>query len=131
MCTSNENLTQKLRRENKASIVKEFQIYVERAFVNAAVCMQENLTLTNKFLICLPSLDSTTIEYSTIYSCLKTSVDFCPVIFTNLEKTNIYLKETSSLQLDGNLPSALDENDVSLQLDLWWAKNFETSNYTV
>ena len=41
------------------------------------------------------------------------------------------MKEISTLQFDESLPSALEENDVPIPLDLWWAKIFQTSNYPV
>ena len=41
------------------------------------------------------------------------------------------MKEISTLQLVESLPSALEENDVPVQLDLWWGKIFQTSSYPV
>ena len=63
MC-SNEKLTRKLRRENKADIVKEFQVCVKKAFINTASYMQEKFPLNNKFLMCLSGLYPTAIGHS-------------------------------------------------------------------
>ena len=108
---SNEKLTRKLRRESKADIVKEFQVCVKKAFINTAIYMQEKFPLTNKFLMCLSGLDPTAIGHPASYACLKKLADFFPTILTSTEKTDNYLKEISTLQLDGSLPSALEEND--------------------
>ena len=128
---SNEKLTRKLRHENKADIVKEFQVCDKKAFINTAIYMQEKFPLTNKFLMCLSGLDPTAIGHSASYACLKKFADFFPTILTTTEKTNNYLKEISTLQFDESLPYALEENGVPVQLDLWWGKIFQTSNYPV
>ena len=128
---SNEKLTGKLRRENKADVVKEFQVCVKKAFINTAIYMQEKFPLTNLFLMCLSGLDPTAIRHSASYACLNKLADFFLTILTSTEKTNNYLKEISTLQFDESLPSVLDENDVPVQLNLWWAKIFQTSNYPV
>ena len=73
---SNEKLTRKLRRENKADIVKEFQVCVKKAFINTAIYMQGKFPLTNKFLMCLSGLDPTAIGHSASYACLKKLADF-------------------------------------------------------
>ena len=102
--------------------------------------MQEKFPLTKKFLICLSGLDPTAIGHSASYACLRKLADFFPTILTNTEKTwkllenkllDNYLKKISTLQLDKSLPSTLEENDVPVQLDLWWAKIFQTRNYPV
>ena len=128
---SNEKLTRKLRHENKADRVKEFQVCVKRAFINTAIYMQVKFPLTNKFLMRLSGLDPTAIGHSTSYACLKKLADFFPAILTSTEKTDSYLKNISTLQLDESLPSALEENDVPVRLDLCWAEIFQTSNYPV
>ena len=128
---SNEKLTRKLRRESKADIVKEFQVCVKKAFMNTAIYMQEKFPLTNKFLMCLSGLDPAAIGHSASYACLKKLADFFPTILTTTEKTDDYLKEISTLQFDESLPSALEENDVPVQLDLWWGKISQTSSYPV
>ena len=128
---SNEKLTRKLTRESKADIVKEFQVCVNQAFINTAIYMQEKFPLTNKFLMCLSGLDPTAIGHSASYACLKKFADFFPTILTTTEKTNNYLKEISTLQFDESLPYALEENGVPVQLDFWWGKIFQTSNYPV
>ena len=86
MAASNEKLTQNLRRENKADIVKEFQVYVKRAFGNAASYMEERFPLVNKFLMFLAGIDPTTIGYSATYPCLKKLADFYSAIFTSSKK---------------------------------------------
>ena len=55
--------------------------------------------------------DPTAIGHCASYACLKKLADFFPTILTSTEKTDNYLKEISTLQLDGSLPSALEEND--------------------
>ena len=108
---SNEKLTRKLRCQNNADIVKGFHVCVKKAFINIAIYMQEKFPLTNKFLMCLSGLDPTAIGHPASYACLKKLADFFPTILTSTEKTDNYLKEISTLQLDGSLPSALEEND--------------------
>ena len=120
-----------MRRENKADIVKEFQVCVKKAFINTAIYMQEKFPLTNKFLMCLSELHPTAIGHSTSYACLKKLADFFLTTLTSTEKTDYYLKDISTLQLHESLPSALEENDAPVQLNLWWAKIFQTSNYPV
>ena len=115
----------------KADIVKEFQVCVKKGFINTAVYMQEKFPLTNKFLMCLSGLDPTAIGHPASYACLKKLADFFPTILTSTQKTNNYLEEISTLQLDESLPYALEKNDVPVELDLWWAKIFQTSNYPV
>ena len=81
--------------------------------------------------MCLSGLDPTAIGHSASYACLKKLADFFPTILTSTEKTDNYLKEISTLQLDESLPPALEENDIPVQLDLWWANIFQISNYPV
>ena len=81
--------------------------------------------------MCLSGLDPTAIGHSTSYACLKKLADFFPSILMSTEKTDNYFKEISTLQVDESLPSALEENNVPVQLDLWWAKIFQTSHYPV
>ena len=81
--------------------------------------------------MCLSGLDPTAIGHSASYAFLKKLADFFPTILMSTEKTDNYFKEISTLQLDESLPSALEENDAPVQLDLWWAKIFQTSNYLV
>ena len=128
---SNEKLTGRLGRGRKADVIKEFQVCVKKAFINIAIYMQEKLPLTNLFLMCLSGLDPAAIRHSASYACLKKLADFFLSILTSTEKTNNFLKEISTLQFDESLPSTLDENDVPVQLNLWWAKSFQTSNYPV
>ena len=115
---SNEKLTRKLRCQNNADIVKGFHVCVKKAFINIAIYMQERFPLTNKFLMCLSGPDPTAIGHCASYACLKKLADFFPTILMSTEKTDNYLKEISTLQLDESLPSALEENDVPVQLDL-------------
>ena len=68
--------------------------------------------------MCLSGLDPTAIGHSASYACLKKLADFFPTILTSTEKTDNYLKEISTLQLDESLPPALEENDIPVQLDL-------------
>ena len=88
---SNEKLTGKLRRENKADVVKEFQVCVKKAFINTAIYMQEKFPLTNKFLMCLSGLDPTAIGHPASYACLKKLADFFPTILTSTEKNDNYI----------------------------------------
>ena len=83
---SNEKLTRNLRRENNADRVKEFQMYVKGAFINAASCMEERFPLVIKFLVFLTGLDPKTMGYSATHSCVKKLDDFYSAILTSSEK---------------------------------------------
>ena len=67
---------------------------------------------------CLGSVNPMAIGYSSNHKYLKKLGDFSPQILDD-EKLKGYLSDIHTIQLDNDLPPALDENEVEVQLGLW------------
>ena len=127
--SSTEKVARKLRREKKDDIVKEFQVCVEKSFLETAIYMQQKFPLSNKLLMSLTGLDPEVMGHSSAYVCLKRLFEYFPTILTDMEQKESYLREVSRIQLDEDLPPVKTDENLPMQLDLWWAMVFKSGKY--
>ena len=125
--SSTEKVAHKLRREKKDDIVKEFQVCVKKSFLETAIYMQQKFPLSNKLLMSLTGLDPDVMGHSSAYVCLKRLSEYFPTILTGMEQKESYF--LSQIQLDEDLPPVKTDENLPMQVDLWWAMVFKSGKY--
>ena len=127
--SSTEKVARKFRREKKDDIVKEFQVCMKKSFLETAIYMQQKFQLSNKLLMSLTGLDPEVMGHSSACVCLKRLSEYFPTILTDMEQKESYLREVSRIQLDEDLAPVKTDENLPMQLDLWWAMVFKSGKY--
>ena len=100
--------------------VREFMTAVNEAYFECGKYLIEKMPVGNRALMHLSALDPKAqgSEGTLVY--LKR----LPSIATNVieeHEIDLYEREVHQLQVDNGLPSAVDENEKRIELDVWWS----------
>ena len=115
----NERLMKKMKDIGRTDIVEELQDQAMASYIHCGKYLQSKVPLDLPVLKCLGSINPMAIGYISNHKYLKKLGDFFPQILDDDEKLEGYLSDIHTIQLDNDLPPALDENEVEVQLDLW------------